>query len=264
MNRALLVGINRYPSSPLNGCVNDVVDIANFLVEHRGFQKNDIRLLTDERATKTAIIERLGWLLTGIKAGDNILFHYSGHGAQVATRNPQGEVDGRDEVICPVDFDWTDEHTIRDKELNQIFKSIPEGVNFIWVSDSCCSADLSRDMLIKKSLTPPADMLWRIETAHQKKIKDTGFNKLATDLNLVLISGCESNKTSADFPFNNRYNGALTYFLLETLKQKDGLTLSLDKLVAEINAKLKKNEFVEFPQNPQLEGNSNLKKKPFF
>ena len=27
MNRALLVGINKYPGQPLNGCVNDVQDM---------------------------------------------------------------------------------------------------------------------------------------------------------------------------------------------------------------------------------------------
>src|SRR6516162_11950800 len=115
MNRAFLVGINKYPSQPLKGCVNDVVDMANFLVSKCNFAMEDIRLLVDERATKAAIIERLDWLLKGLKSGDRILFHYSGHGVQLPARNIQGEVDSLDEAICPVDFDWTDEHTIRDK-----------------------------------------------------------------------------------------------------------------------------------------------------
>ncbi|HET7402221.1 MAG TPA: caspase family protein, partial [Usitatibacter sp.] len=32
-NRALLVGINAYPGQPLNGCVNDVKDMAGLLVD---------------------------------------------------------------------------------------------------------------------------------------------------------------------------------------------------------------------------------------
>jgi hypothetical protein len=36
-NRALLVGINRYPNVPLDGCVNDVKDMANLLVSRCGF-----------------------------------------------------------------------------------------------------------------------------------------------------------------------------------------------------------------------------------
>ncbi|HEY3116002.1 MAG TPA: caspase family protein, partial [Chloroflexota bacterium] len=75
MNRALLVGINAYPGAPLNGCVNDVTDMASFLVKPCGFAMGDIRLVTDSRATKTAIVDRLGWLLTGLQKGDRILFH---------------------------------------------------------------------------------------------------------------------------------------------------------------------------------------------
>ena len=144
MNRALLVGINAYPGNELNGCVNDVKDMADFLVKYCNFQYGDIRLLVDERATTDGIKVRLGWLLNGLRPGDRVLFHYSGHGAQVPTRNPQGEVDGLDEVICPVDFDWTDDHMIRDKDFHSMFSTIPEGVEFVWVSDSCHSQDLSR------------------------------------------------------------------------------------------------------------------------
>src|SRR6478736_5931013 len=137
MNKALLVGINKYPGNELNGCINDVEGMADFLITKRNFAHSDIRLLTDARATNQGIRERLSWLLEGLKPGDRALFHYSGHGTQVATRNPKAEVDGLDEVICPVDFDWSS-HTnmIRDQEFNKIFASIPSGVEFIWVSDS--------------------------------------------------------------------------------------------------------------------------------
>jgi hypothetical protein len=58
MNRALLVGINSYPGAPLNGCVNDVTDMANFLVDNCNFTMSDIRLLTDARATMGSPINR--------------------------------------------------------------------------------------------------------------------------------------------------------------------------------------------------------------
>ena len=63
-NRALLVGINAYPGQPLRGCVNDVSDMAKFLVEKCQFASDDIRLLVDARATTEGIYDRLGWLLT--------------------------------------------------------------------------------------------------------------------------------------------------------------------------------------------------------
>ncbi|MFZ8477478.1 hypothetical protein ACO1MN_14565, partial [Staphylococcus aureus] len=39
----------------------------------------------------------------------------------------------------------------------------------------------------------------------------------AAPLNGGFISGCESGETSADAFINNRYNGAFTYFLLQSL-----------------------------------------------
>src|SRR5438477_10096859 len=99
MNRALLVGINAYPGNELHGCVNDVTDMAEFLVGHLGFDESDIRLVTDGRATATAIRERLRWLLGGVKPGDRLVFHYSGHGAQFPIRDDGGRVSRIDECI---------------------------------------------------------------------------------------------------------------------------------------------------------------------
>src|SRR5712692_4457306 len=108
MNKALLVGINAYPGNELKGCINDVTDMRDLLQAKSGFGAADIRLLTDAQATTAEIGKGLDWLVAGVQPGDRILFHYSGHGAQMPTRNPSGEVDGLDEVICPVDFDWSD------------------------------------------------------------------------------------------------------------------------------------------------------------
>lgn len=264
MNRALLVGINAYPSAPLNGCVNDISDMANFLIEKCNYKMDDIRLLADSRATKVAIVERLNWLLTGLQRGDRILFHYSGHGVQLPTRNHLGEVDGLDEAICPFDFDWTDEHVIRDQEFNHLFSSIPEGVEFIWISDSCHSGDLEKNIempeMRRKTIIPPIDIHWRLLTAIQKNIVLAGFGKLSNHLNLVLISGCKSEQVSADYIFDGKNNGALTYYLLKELKKADGLSEPLTKVVKHVRASLKKNKFT---QVPQLEGNNSLKKKPF-
>ena len=264
MNRALLVGINKYPGQPLNGCVNDVQDMANFLVSRCGFAMDDIRLLVDERATKDAIVDRLNWLVTGLKEGDRILFHYSGHGAQLPTRNPEGEVDGLDEVICPVDFDWSDAHLIRDKEFNKIFSLLPNGVECVWISDSCHSGDLWREMVQPtfniKTIIPPADINWRLHTAIEKNIKIRGLKMMASELNLALISGCKSNQTSADACFDNKYNGALTYFLLKELQSENGLNEPLSTLVANVCGALKKHRY---SQVPQLEGTSAVKSKSF-
>lgn len=262
MNRAFLVGINNYPQAPLRGCVNDVVDMASFLVSDYGFQRSEIRLLTDERATTDAIFEHLNWLVSGVRPGDRAIFHYSGHGVQLPTINAQGEVDGLDEAICPIDFDWTDEHTIRDKDFYKIFTSISSGTNFVWISDSCHSGDLTKDLKFRpKQLHPPADINWSVETAkekiRQRRLFPNNIGRAADTLNLAFISGCRSDQTSDDAEFSGRPNGALTYFLLKELASSPNE--SLEYIVGKVSTALKP----EHTQEPQIEGSMRLRLLPF-
>ena len=272
-DKALLVGINEYPDNQLRGCVNDIVDMADFLVDHCKFSQSRVRLLVDARATKRAIVQRLGWLLNGARKGDRLLFHYSGHGTQLATRNPQGEVDQKDEAIVPIDYDWDDEDSfLRDKEFNEIFAAVPDGVEFIWVSDSCHSGDLSRDFrplpptivgpfdTRLRFLLPPADIRWRLDDAtNEKSLKAVSITKSTHQNHVALISGCKSNQTSADATFEGKFNGALTYFLLRELK--DHPSLSLTQLVKKVRHNL---GVSGFSQEPQLEGDKTIMEHSFF
>jgi hypothetical protein len=271
MNRALLVGINNYPPpNELHGCVNDVNDMAQFLVSKCGFAHDDVRLVTDERATAKNILDRLGWLLTGVVKGDRIFFHYSGHGAQVAARNPQGQTDRMDEVICPVDFNFDNDSTmIRDKDFVRLFGAVPAGVEFVWVSDSCFSGGLTRGMLPtpknvtvlkSKTLPLPADIAWRNQTAAAKSIQPLGMKGAAQQLNVALISGCTATQESADADIGGRFNGALTYYLLSVLKGTNGLKQPLTQLVKAVVQELKA---ANFTQHPELLGSKAIEKKSF-
>src|ERR1051326_690623 len=210
MDRALLVGINEFPGAPLAGCVKDVQSMAELLTTRCGFAKDNIRWLTDSRATTDEILTRLRWLVEGALPGDRRVFHYSGHGAQMATRNAAAtEVDGLDEVICPVDFDWTDEHMIRDKQLVEIFSSVPPGVHFVWISDACHargqdrSIERSFDFTLaprvvtgrrRRVLSPPADIAWRISTARDKGLLSVTQRGGMNLLNVAFIAACQSNE----------------------------------------------------------------------
>jgi len=272
MNRALLVGINNYPSpNQLHGCVNDVSDMANFLVSKCGFAHDDVRLVTDARATAKNILDRIGWLLTGIGKGDRILFHYSGHGAQVPARNPQGQTDRVDEVICPVDFSFDDDSTmIRDKDFVRLFGNVPAGVEFNWVSDSCFSGGLTKAMMAMpknvttckcKSFEMPADIAWRAQTAAAKNIQPLGMKGAAKQLNVALISGCSATEESNDADIGGRFNGALTYYLLSVLKGANGLKLPLTQVVKTVSGDLQQAGFTH--QHPELLGSTAIGKKAF-
>jgi hypothetical protein len=81
MKKALVVGINAYPTMPLAGCVNDSVAIATTLEANSDGSPNfSIRLLTsDQREVTTAVLgEAIAELFTG--DADTALLFFAGHG----------------------------------------------------------------------------------------------------------------------------------------------------------------------------------------
>ncbi|MEI6586887.1 MAG: caspase family protein, partial [Sediminibacterium sp.] len=67
-NKALLVGINKYPDprNELRGCVNDILDMAHFISEkNKVYATENIKKLTDKDATKKTIVAQIKWLLEG-------------------------------------------------------------------------------------------------------------------------------------------------------------------------------------------------------
>lgn len=81
MRRALIVGLNNYPSAPLHGCVNDANAIANVIKTHSDGSPNfAVKLLTspDEHIDKSKLNEAIENLFSG--DCDIALFYFSGHG----------------------------------------------------------------------------------------------------------------------------------------------------------------------------------------
>ena len=131
-NKALCVGINDYPvdGADLQGCVNDANAWADLLVERFDFPRSQVRLLTDRRAKKAAILDGLKKLLAGAKKGDILAFTNSSHGSYIPDKE-NDEPDGYDETICPWDVR---DAQITDDELRRILEDIPTGVRFTMVS----------------------------------------------------------------------------------------------------------------------------------
>ena len=257
-NKALLVGINKYPDprNELRGCINDIKDMIHFISEtNKVYKKENIITLTDKFATKQAIVENLKWLVADAQAGDQLLFHYSGHGAQAPTKHHKEEVDGFDEIICPYDFDWTNATTLRDKEFADIFLQIPKGVHFVWISDSCHAEDLSRDPI---NANNPTYRFFSGENTFQLENSDAPTSANLKILNGVLLSACQSHQLSADAYIDKRFNGAFTHYLLKNLAN-DGINKNLQEIVAKVHADLSKNGFDQIPEFEGL-----LTKSSFF
>jgi hypothetical protein len=262
-NRALLVGINKYPSAPLQGCVNDVEDMANFLVNHCGFKHDEIAVLTDERATRENIIDSLyDCIIEPSKIGDRMFFHNSSHGTEMLIN---GELH---DCICPVDFDFTTDTAITDIDFRKYFYSLPQGAVFNWVADSCFSGDLARKLppragavvkyQLARSFPMPFDLAWSVQAAKLRGATTSRLSVAVEHLNGALISGCDTDQTSADAFIEGRYNGACTYALLKALKASPAEPLT--KIVTTMNDWMDANEY---DQDPQLKGNPEIRGKPW-
>jgi hypothetical protein len=159
--RAVLVGINDYSASRLgalpkppaerdwpnlNGATNDVKQMSEMLVLLYGFRSEDILTLTDQAATRQAIVAALEERLARPAAkGDLLLFYYAGHGSQVKN-SLSDEPDKMDETLVPADS-RAGVRDIRDKELRPIFNRILDrGAALTVILDNCHSGSGARGL----------------------------------------------------------------------------------------------------------------------
>jgi len=253
VKKALLVGINAYEASPLQGCVNDVENMRNLLVDY-GFEPDNIRVITDARALKTEIINRLGWLIDGSIAGDELVFHYSGHGSQVRDRDGDELSDQLDEILCPVDMNWDD--PFLDDTLYNIFKNLPQGVYLTMLCDACHSGTMTRNPHATRYLAPPFDIAAR-SLDRELPIKTMGAKDDSSSQRHVLFSACKDNQTAADASINSKYQGAFTWALTAVIRENPNITWieSLQKVGAKLAG---------YSQEPQLGGMIELLNRKVF
>jgi hypothetical protein len=274
--RALLIGINKYQiaGADLRGCVNDVQDLSAALTEFHGFKKRDITTLLDGAATKKAMETGIRSLLRNAKKGDVVVLHYSGHGSNVPD-DGSDEADGRDETLCPTDLDWDD--PLRDDWLRTEFDRLKEGVSFTVIMDCCHSGTNTRAILppdapIKERYLPSP---WGLKATESRRSLPRKVSSelrrspraarkardiVSADLAEVLITGCRDTQTSADAFINGRYNGALTFSLVDAIRKSSG-RLTYNELHDRAASTLKARDF---EQVPQLEGRKERFDRPLF
>lgn len=89
--KALIIGINYYGTEhELSGCINDAMNVKEFLVNDRGFSSSshDMVIMTDAPEnegtpfypTVANMLAAFEWLTGYNDAGDSVWLSYSGHG----------------------------------------------------------------------------------------------------------------------------------------------------------------------------------------
>ncbi|KAL1563590.1 metacaspase-9 [Salvia divinorum] len=229
---ALLVGCN-YPNTAnkLHGCHNDVLAMHEVLTTRFGFEPNYVKLLIDKPGnpimpTGANIKKALNSMVDQAEEGDVLFFHYSGHGTLIKQPHNTSK---KEEAIVPCDF-----NLITSMDFRQLVNRVPKGATFTILSDSCHSGGLIDK---ETEQIGPSGSSDATVAAEYHKLKEIPFQsilqyfisltcKISTDIGThlvevfgadaslmfhqtaiikplrpdegILLSGCQTNETSAD------------------------------------------------------------------
>ncbi|KAJ7086785.1 caspase domain-containing protein [Mycena belliarum] len=214
--RALCIGINyRGQSHELRGCVNDAKHVFSFLVRNKGYKPENIVVLTDDspharaQPTRQNMIDAMSWLVRDAQPHDALFFHYSGHGGQTPNRDGT-EVDGYDEVIYPVDYKRAG-HIVDDEMHSIMVKSLPNGCRLTAVFDSCHSGTV-------------LDLPYMYDSHGRRKshrhVSHRARARKATGADVISLSGCKDDGTSADTFANGAAVGAASHAFIKAVEMQ--------------------------------------------
>ncbi|CAI8497722.1 unnamed protein product [Hanseniaspora opuntiae] len=205
--------------------------------------------------TRENIIAAMQWLVNDAIPGDCLFLSYSGHGTQVDDLDGD-EDDGKDDAICPVDFKQNG-LLIDDVIHDIIVKPLPQGCKLTALMDCCHSGSVldlpftySTKGVLKKndsskmyknlgmqglnmalsyasgsksSMFSSAQQMFstmknggsRLTAEQQARVQQMKYSPA----DVMSISGCKDDQTSADTYINNTNTGALTWAFLEVLQE---------------------------------------------
>jgi hypothetical protein len=298
IKKALCVGVNDYPTNSktkqnidLKGCVNDANLWASLLNSQFDFSKPDVEIVLDQEATKSNIVSGLKTLLSGAQADDVLVYSFSGHGTYLAAKS-QNQLD-YDQAQCP--YDW-EENLLVDNELRELFFNLPRGVRLTVISDSCHSGSVTRKGKEEMGSSRSFSQMTKDEedaylsplTGVQKQrhlppglfggdeLNEMEFDDLEnsfgqpyslftpehpeSEMNDVLISGCNQLEFSMDAPFPGGHHGALTFYATHAIKRAN-YEITYKDMHKQVRKWLRK---YKFKQTPQLEGKAENKDRLLF
>ncbi len=178
MRKALIVGIDDYPSSALHGCVNDATEMKSVLERNSDGSPNfSIKLMTSNnlKITRSNLKQEIESLFSGDP--DIALFFFAGHGC----------VNSYGGYIVTPDFKKYDEGVAMDEILNLANKS--KAKNKIIILDCCYSGNMGSPSIAEGKYSELAD-------------------------GITVLTACRSTETSSE----QNGQGVFTSLLIDALK----------------------------------------------
>src|SRR5512135_1128716 len=237
-----------YPN--LGGCVRDAQLVEDFLRERLHLKEDRLVKLTstdvatgappeppEDRPTDENVIRAFKHLTEKADPGDHVYVHYSGHGGRTPTLLPEVKGEGGiDEALVPIDIGNSTARYLRDVELAKLLQDmVARGLRVTMVLDSCHSGGATRGpdsairgvAFIDHTERPSESLVGNREelrSAWEAQVGPNATRNLTSALRpaeYVLLAACRPSEFANEYAFDSRHrNGALTYWLLDTLKQQ--------------------------------------------
>lgn len=253
MKKALLIGINyTNTDSALSGCINDIYNIRDYLLQSAGYLQDNITILSDKdiSPTRNAIETYISWLVSGNNPEDVLFFHFSGHGSFIRDTSSD-ETDRRDEVLVPIDY-RTRGFISDDWLFTNLVCAVQPGVTLWAFIDACHSGsvlDLRHNFF---SLCSPKES--KLPSSYDPKKWTEKYlyrpeKSREVSSTVAMFSGALDPEYAEDAYINNTTQGAFTFCMLECLKSNVGKELKLRNILKEVNCRL---DMAGYKQNTQL------------
>jgi hypothetical protein len=283
----------RYPK--LGGCVRDILHVKTFLTTSLRLPETNIIALTatveigedkpiepeGQWPTYENMVAAFKQLTARAAPGDQIYVHYSGHGGRASTVLSELKgADGLDETLVPLDIGKPGTRYLRDVEIHKLIRDmVDKGLVVTVVFDCCHSGGATRAAATAGLPGAVVRGVAAIDTTRRPRESDvaspealaaawgagdgraTRAAKAIKNWQLeaegyTLLAACRPNELAAEWPFDGRErNGALTYWLLDTLRQAPAeMTYQMlaDRVVAKVHSQFA-------TQTPMLQGNADLR-----
>lgn len=264
---ALLIGINDYSASHLKaaaqwkaapgrdwpdlyGAANDAAGLRDMLLARCDFSPEEIITLTDQAATREAILGAIhSHLIEDVKTGDVVFFYFAGHGSQVLN-SKSDEPDKLDESIVPADS-RRGAPDIHDKELRRLFNAILDrGARLTVMIDACYSGSGARGL--------PAGAPPRRIAPDLRDVADGGpYGPRPENRGALVIAATQDFATASETP--DHQHGAFTWAWMRSMRAATPGEPAIETFLR-TQARLRG----ETPyQEPVIAGNDEARRTPF-
>ena len=244
---ALIVGIDDYPSCPLNGCVADTQKMIDYLKSDlvSNHYTIDFEILNDGDAKRMNIIEAFQKHLGKAGKDDIALFYFSGHGAQEIADQTIWHGEGNRKLEGLVCHDsLSTSLLLADKELRFLINSISENdAHILTIFDCCHSGGNTRGFveteMTKRQFADPRmgqefpkrawNQFFFNEKIDIERLKSKPLNEVMPQGNHIQLAACQSDQSAYETNIQNwGKGGVFTYNLIQVLNRSKGMVSYYD------------------------------------